>query len=236
MHVRWSYSDQQSFAPTDLELHNSFTSYTAGLLILYEAAQKSLNQQPASVIEPDLSLASDCIEILGYCAEVDTLAGAFKGILSVYAAVISDSVSSAMEINQELIREDDGDISYLFELPSGNTDLHKTAKDLLHLLDCPFDCRLSMVPAAEHKDFPVENTLVHMMEAAMGAHLEWEWEIRNCSQRKSVYDDPEPSSLSKAVADPGASASGNETGQSLTGRFMDPGDGSGWSTWTSYAF
>lgn len=66
-------------------------------------------------------------------------------------------------------------------IPAGATDLHKAARDLLHLLTSPFDTDLLLLPSmlVWHAPFSFDGSLVHMLEGSYGVHLSWDWQLKD---------------------------------------------------------
>jgi hypothetical protein len=143
-----------------------FTSYTAGVMVAYEAAQKAIHGLP---ITADLEILRKSLNVLSYCAGKDVLAGR-----------LHDLLNSELEGLQEVITHDShpenrpntGDpVSHhvLFNFEVGSSKLHIAARRLLSLIQRPFS---GLTNVERH------STLSNRAETTMGTHLEWQWELR----------------------------------------------------------
>ena len=113
-------------------------------------------------------------------------------------------------------------VAYLFTIASGETNLHKAARDLLRLIQHPFGISLEMIPEGGPQP-PLRNSQVNWMEAAVGVPQEWEWELQKCGLK------PDKGQRSDSpMADVISSLS--------PGHFIPMGDASPWTPWTAHSF
>jgi len=155
-----------------LTQNSSYTAYTAGVMIAYQASQRALNNEPYT---DDVKLLEKCISVLEYCAIKDTLAGRFRNILAAHMGKLQDYRSQTRDGEEFATPPTSLASDSLFFFDRGSSELHTAVFDLLRLIHRPF---------SGLKDVATKSTLSNRAETTMGTHLEWEYELKN-------RDDPE---------------------------------------------
>jgi hypothetical protein len=196
-----------------------YSSYTSGVIILQAAVQKILTGYHSSTWIADLNLANICIEVLEFCAKVDSVAARMKDIVQRYMAVIRGAVDAELDTNLNQDSEDEI-VDYLFTVPPGDTTLHKAARDLLRLIQHPFGQSLELIPEGGPQP-PLRNSLVNWMEAAVGIPQEWDWELQKCGLKPNQQE-VNTSQMRQVISKLGP------------GTFVPMGDASPWTAWTGH--
>ena len=129
-----------------------------------------------------------CVQTLNFCAQVDHTAREFESRVCRYVQAVRVAVEGELNADSSEIVDDDASVDYLFITPAGNTDLHRAARDLLHLVQKPFSTALELPsPSPDHSTRPqLGETLVNWAEAAVGSSQEWTWELRQCGSPKDA--------------------------------------------------
>jgi hypothetical protein len=152
-------------------------------MITYGAIQKALSGLNPSSWADDMHLIAKCMRTLAYCAEKDALAAVFRNSLSTYITVLQ-----SLDGSNSTSAQNDGTslADILFTIHPGKTDLHAAARDLLRFMHRPF---------GGLQKPPLQATVGNCMEAALGTHIEWQWELKsnNCvaaqMESKTVTED-----------------------------------------------
>ena len=121
----------------------------------------------------DLPLVLDCIKILKDSAKTDTVTEKFARILFTQYTLVSsmfDSGSSDQN-NTE-------DTRYLSEPRASAEEVLQTERDLMQLVIRPFNIDGSTGEAQRDDHVSFKSSSVNVVEAAVGAHLEWNWELQ----------------------------------------------------------
>ncbi|KAF2019938.1 hypothetical protein BU24DRAFT_129893 [Aaosphaeria arxii CBS 175.79] len=214
-----------------------YSSYTSGIIILHAAVQKILTGYHSSTWIADLTLANICVNVLAFCAEVDSVAARMRDIVKRYMEVITAAVNAG-QLNADPGENNNEDevVDYLFSIPDGDTRLHKAARDLLRLIQYPFGTALELIPQGGPRAPPVRSELVNWMEAAVGIPQELDWELRKCGLKMR----DQPAGTAAAAAAKGTA--GQERGMRGVmatmgqGHCVPMGDSPPWTTWTSQSF
>jgi hypothetical protein len=182
----------------------SFTFYTAGVMIAFEAVQKAIH---GLAFATDMDLVDKCLGVLSYCALRDGLAGRFRDILNGEL----DGLRQMRESNMTSFTTGEAAVDDItFDFDAGSSHLHLTARRLLNLIHRPF---------SGLNDTATFSTSSNRAETAPGSHLEWEWELKG----SKILD-----STSQPPATQGMSAGTSEEVQ----RLMQQPEGTAWCTWT----
>jgi hypothetical protein len=150
------------------------------VIILYGTVQKLLHGYPKPYWSADLSLASMCIDVLKYCGDADPLASRFNSVVENYRDTLE---ARGLEVDLDIDCPSVGifgpEISAdcLFVLPPGTSDLHTISRDLLNLVQRPFQDPRIWAPGGSSLEPVMRETLINAEETMIGAHLEWTWEI-----------------------------------------------------------
>ncbi|KAI9166566.1 Peroxisome proliferation transcriptional regulator [Paramyrothecium foliicola] len=157
-----------------------FTSYSSATIILRAAVHKILNGFPSTTWASDLKLVDVCIESLRFCSQVDSIACGFEKRISTYRVIVQDAIAGEEIGDLPEYTEDITPVDYLFHTPKGSTDLHRAARDLLHLVQKPFSNSLELIADTVRSNLETHSTLVNWTEAAVGSTHEWTWELQQC--------------------------------------------------------
>lgn len=201
----------------------SYSSYTSGIIILQAAVQKILAGYHSSTWIADLTLAAICVDVLRFCAEVDSVAGRMRDIVQLYMEVIRSAVKTEFLAVPGDNNSEDELVDYLFIIPSGDSNLHKAARDLLRLIQYPFGTSLELIPEGGPQP-PLRNSLVNWMEAAVGIPQEWDWELQNCGLKPNHEQNGNSSQMRDVLS------------KLNPGRFVSMGETSPWTAWTEHSF
>ena len=183
----------------------SFTSYTAGVMIAYSAVQKAIHDQPFAM---DLELLNKCIKVLAYCALNDPMAGRFRDLLNHQFTDLQEhsvSLLATTELDHPMNKTKFADTLFTFDPTS---KLHAASQRLLNLIQRPF---------SGLGDIPEHATLSNRAETGVGAHLEWQWELKDGNDVNEMVEPKEVCA--------GACASVEDAMAGQLG-------GGAWSTWT----
>jgi hypothetical protein len=116
-------------------------------------------------------------ETLRSCADVDTIAAAFRDTVKGYSDIIRQAVNGSSTDNSGHIVSQEESVDYLFAVPIGQSSLEKAARDLLTLVRRPFDQVLELKSECSVSEPRLRDTLINWMESAMGVSQEWCWEL-----------------------------------------------------------
>lgn len=159
----------------------SYTTYTAGVMTAYIAAQKALQGMP---LVGDMELLNKCIRVLAYCSKKDALAGKFHDVLIAHLSTLEQHETSTNNLIDASPTTQSPTVEVLFTRSAGTSKLHSASRDLLRLTHRPF----SGLPNISAKE-----TLSNTGETNLGIHLEWEWELKDRDRANGVAERAESS-------------------------------------------
>jgi hypothetical protein len=121
-------------------------------------------------IAADLSLASVAMQTLALCSRVDKLAAEFLSVAEMYFTLIHEAIGG-IELSDNLplsSSTNEDSIEYIFNIPVGDSTLHKAARDLMKLIQRPLADRLEAVADISSSIHLVSDSLITWMETAIG--------------------------------------------------------------------
>ena len=139
----------------------------------------------------DMSAASMCIDVLNYCGDADPLASRFNRIVQGYRDILeAKSREDKMSTDGPPPDIFDHEIpaECLFVSPPGNSDLHPVSRDLLHLIQRPFQDPRLWSPGGSALEPVIRETLINAEENMIGTHLEWTCEISHYFREHDIDD------------------------------------------------
>jgi hypothetical protein len=184
-----------------------FTSYTAGLMVAYEAAQKAIHGLP---ITADLEILKKSLNVLSYCAQKDVLAGRLRDLLDSEFEGLQEVITPEDDLENAHSIGESTSHNVLFDFEDGSSKLHIAARRLLNLIQRPFS---GLSHVEKHL------TLSNRAETTMGTHLEWQWELKS----GGYMDD---------LAEPQNIAGTRSAVDKAVDELKQKRAGSGWLAWT----
>jgi hypothetical protein len=176
-------------------------------MVGYKAVQKALHGVPYF---EDIDQLDKCINVLDYCALKDAMAGRFRDLLESQVSELRKYKETKGGPTGDAAVEDAQLFNILFTFSSGSSELHMTARNLLKLMHHPFDGL---------KDVSTQATLSNRAETTIGAHFEWEWELKG-------------SDCVTKVAEPDTMCGANAVNKTSVQRLMLQPEGGAWNLWT----
>jgi hypothetical protein len=157
-----------------------FQAFTAGTLILYEAAQKQLHGFPEEVWRDDLNTVQWPLSTLEYCATLDPVAQKFHDALTPYhkAMIAYTTPSSVNQSATARNQESPYSARYLCQIPDGDPQLVKRSSDLRRLL-----CRPFSEPQKQTQHLEIEHLDWHL-----GSSIPFHWEQTTDSSDKQQVE------------------------------------------------
>ncbi|KAF1914820.1 hypothetical protein BDU57DRAFT_589002 [Ampelomyces quisqualis] len=184
-----------------------FTSYTAGVMVAYKATQKAIHGLP---ITADLAIMTKCVNVLSYCALKDAMAGRFRDLLVNELGGLQEVGTSDTEWGSGSNMGDWTCNNVLFDFQEGTSELHMTARRLLHLIQRP---------VSGLREVEMRSTSSNRAETTMGTHLEWQWEFKSNGYMDNLAEPQHVCDTRSAV-------------EKATEELRQKPAGSAWVTWT----
>ncbi|KAF2739028.1 hypothetical protein EJ04DRAFT_519958 [Polyplosphaeria fusca] len=166
-----------------------YCSYATGLILLQSVAQKIITGTPGWA--SDIDLAKHCAGVLRFCAELDKVAMALETVLSSYVEVILEQSGERLAPNADEGPGENETVDYLFTIPGGDSVMDKAARDLLRLVQNPFERSLELISQGVLQPPPSQANMVNLSAAGMANPMEWSWEMQHCGLASSTEAHPE---------------------------------------------
>ena len=166
------------------------------------------------------------MQTLHFCAQVDEIAFGFENRVCRYVRAVQDAVDGKLNEDASENANEGASVDYLFVIPAGNTDLHRAARDLLHLVHKPFSSSLELISQDYSTKLQMRETLVNWAEAAVGSPQEWAWELQQCGSQGDAETANTDGSFQ--ILDIMSKLS--------PGRFVSTGSNTPWAAVTPHAF
>lgn len=184
-----------------------FTSYTAGVMVAYEAAQKLIHGLP---ITADLEILKKSINVLSYCAQKDVLAGRLHDLLNSELEALQQVIPPEIDADIRPNTSNSASRDVLFHFEDGSSKLHIAARRLLSLIQRPF---------SGLTDIERHSTMSNWAETMMGTHLEWQWDLKTSGHPDNLAKSQNACATESAVA-------------KAVEKLKQKPAGSAWVTWT----
>lgn len=163
-------------------IETSFQSYTAATFLLYETAQRLLEDLPKTYALASLNVAKEALQALSACSTGDDVAKRLLSVLMVYDELLSTELgvpsggnqpSASLRESSHSVEHSNIPLGYLLRQHNDDVDLCRAAKDLLRLLCHPTDGIEGLICKSGLSSPLWSECKGTLEEVSLGCHLEW---------------------------------------------------------------